>query len=495
MVDVVFIHCIYGSAKVAIFTFFSKKSFIFGDINAQKGKVNRFKAYIQRLTNISDHTDIPDAVSNIKGNINFRGPNVWILVFSIIIASVGLNVNSIPVIIGAMLISPLMGPIFGLGLGLGTNDTALIRDSLKNLVIMIVISVIASCLYFLISPLDLDKPTELLARTNPTIYDVLIALFGGFAGIFEISRKEKGTVMSGVAIATALMPPLCTAGYGIASGKVLYFIGASYLFFINCAFIILATYFSVRYMKFPSVKFADPRSMKRTKRLISAVVVILIVPSVLSAVSVIRQNNFDIAADDFLKETVSIGDNYIYNHNIEHHKGSKLEIFMAGPPLTTEKKESLYERAAGFGIGRDQLVITESTGSAGGNDMNEEFLKSLYDITNDEIQKRENLIAELEAELRKVEDSEIPYGQIAREIATQIPGITSLAILKGASVDMGDDYTTEDRTYVLISCGNGSAPNMERLREWLSVRLNEENLYVMEVDRNVIDGIKEKDSK
>ena len=324
---------------------------------------------------------------------------------------------------------------------------------------------------------------------------MLIALFGGFAGIFEISRKEKGTVMSGVAIATALMPPLCTAGYGIASGKVLYFIGASYLFFINCAFIILATYFSVRYMKFPSVKFADPRSMKRTKRLISAVVVILIVPSVLSAVSVIRQNNFDIAADDFLKETVSIGDNYIYNHNIEHHKGSKLEIFMAGPPLTTEKKESLYERAAGFGIGRDQLVITESTGNAGGNDMNEEFLKSLYDITNDEIQKREKLIAELEAELRKVEDSEIPYGQIAREIATQIPGITSLAILKGASVDMGDDYTTEDKIYVLISCGNGSAPNMERLREWLSVRLNEENLYVMEVDRNVIDGIKEKDSK
>ena len=127
--------------------------------------------------------------------------------------------------------------------------------------------------------------------------------------------------------------------------------------------------------------------------------------------------------------------------------------------------------------------------------MNEEFLKSLYDITNDEIQKRENLIAELEAELRKVEDSEIPYGQIAREIATQIPGITSLAILKGASVDMGDDYTTEDKIYVLISCGNGSAPNMERLREWLSVRLNEENLYVMKVDRNVIDGIKEKDSK
>ena len=266
-------------------------------------KTNRLKLYLLKLTNISSHVDIQAAVHNIKNNIYFRGPNVWILVFSIIIASVGLNVNSIPVIIGAMLISPLMGPIFGMGLGLGTNDTFLIKESVKNLLVMIVISIVASCLYFLISPLDLDKPTELLSRTNPTIYDVLIALFGGFAGIFEIARKEKGTVMSGVAIATALMPPLCTAGYGLASGNILYFIGAFYLFFINSAFIILATYFSVRYMKFPSVNFADAKTRKKTKRLMSAVVIILIVPSVLSAISVIRQNNFDIAADNFLKET------------------------------------------------------------------------------------------------------------------------------------------------------------------------------------------------
>ena len=302
-------------------------------------KTNRFKLYLMKLTNISSHVDIQAAVHNIKNNIYFRGPNVWILVFSIIIASVGLNVNSIPVIIGAMLISPLMGPIFGMGLGLGTNDTFLIKESVKNLLVMIVISIVASCLYFLISPLDLDKPTELLSRTNPTIYDVLIALFGGFAGIFEIARKEKGTVMSGVAIATALMPPLCTAGYGLASGNILYFIGAFYLFFINSAFMILATYFSVRYMKFPSVNFADAKTRKKTKRLMSAVVIILIVPSVLSAISVIRQNNFDIAADNFLKETVSLGENYIYNHDIDHRKGSKLEIFIAGTPLTTEKKE------------------------------------------------------------------------------------------------------------------------------------------------------------
>ena len=176
--------------------------------------------------NISSFIDVESAVENIRGSIYFRGPNVWILGTAIIIASVGLNVNSIPVIIGAMLVSPLMAPIMGVGLGLGTNDTGLIREALKNLLVMVVISIFASGLYFLISPLAMENPTELLARTNPTIYDVLIALFGGLAGIIETSRKEKGTVISGVAIATALMPPLCTVGYGLATLNLHYLFGA-----------------------------------------------------------------------------------------------------------------------------------------------------------------------------------------------------------------------------------------------------------------------------
>ena len=205
--------------------------------------MNSFK--IKRILNITNHIDTNAAETSIRGNIYFRGPNAWILAFSVIIASVGLNINSIPVIIGAMLISPLMGPIFGLGLGMGIRDMELMKDSAKNLLIMVIISLIASILYFLITPLQLNNPTELLARTNPTIYDVLIALFGGFAGIFEQCRKEKGTVFAGVAIATALMPPLCTAGFGIASGNLHYFVGALYLFCINSIFIALATYFTV----------------------------------------------------------------------------------------------------------------------------------------------------------------------------------------------------------------------------------------------------------
>ena len=185
---------------------------------------------------MNDQIDIEAASVAIRNGIYFKGQNVFILACAIIIASVGLNLNSIPVIIGAMLISPLMGPILGLGLGLGTNDLPLLKDAAKNFGIMVAISIIASTIYFILSPLNPAQQTELLARTNPTIYDVLIAFFGGSAGMLENTRKEKGTVLSGVAIATALMPPLCTVGYGIANWQWTFVAGALYLFLINSSF-------------------------------------------------------------------------------------------------------------------------------------------------------------------------------------------------------------------------------------------------------------------
>mgnify|MGYP003289058317 FL=1 len=198
---------------------------------------------VKSTLNLNDYIDTSLAEKSIRSNIYFRGPNAWILVIAMVIASIGLNVNSIPVIIGAMLISPLMGPIFGVGLGLGTNDFELVKASVKNLLIMVSISLIASLLYFLLTPLNLSNPSELLARTNPTIYDVAIALFGGFAGILEQCRKEKGTVFAGVAIATALMPPLCTTGFGLATGNWTYAAGAFYLYLINTIFISFTKYF------------------------------------------------------------------------------------------------------------------------------------------------------------------------------------------------------------------------------------------------------------
>ena len=189
--------------------------------------MNKVSYFFKSLVNMRDHVDADAAAANIRKGIYFRGPNVFILACAIIIASVGLNLNSIPVIIGAMLISPVMGPILGFGLGLGTNDTALVKDALKNFLVMVVISILASTLFYLLSPLRLEQQTELLARTNPTLYDVFIALFGGFAGMLENSRKEKGgTVIPGVAIATALMPPLCTVGYGISHLDLHFILGA-----------------------------------------------------------------------------------------------------------------------------------------------------------------------------------------------------------------------------------------------------------------------------
>lgn len=219
--------------------------------------------YLKELVNIYDESDPTATIANLTKGVEFRGDNVWLLLFAMIIASVGLNVNSTAVIIGAMLVSPLMGPIMGVGLSIGINDNTLLRKSLKNLAVMMIIALLASSIYFLLTPLS-DAQSELLARTKPTIFDVFIAFFGGAAGILASSRKqEKITVVSGVAIATALMPPLCTAGYGIGTGQPIYFFGAFYLFFINSFFIALATFLMVRYLRFPKRTYVDATRERR----------------------------------------------------------------------------------------------------------------------------------------------------------------------------------------------------------------------------------------
>ena len=244
---------------------------------------------IVEIVSLAEHVDVQGASDYIRKNVTLSGPNAYVLACAIFIASIGLNVNSTAVIIGAMLISPLMSPIIGIGYSLGVNDSQFLRKSAANLLYMIIISLLVSTVYFFITPLELEITSELDARTNPTIYDVLIALFGGLAGIIEISNKQKGTVFSGVAIATALMPPLCTAGYGLATLQIKYLVGALYLFFINSAFIALATFIMVKALKYPVLHFADPRVQRRVTRTISMVLLILIVPSVYSAITTVKE--------------------------------------------------------------------------------------------------------------------------------------------------------------------------------------------------------------
>ena len=351
--------------------------------------------FIKSLVSLSDYVDLDGANASIRKNIYFRGPNVYILACAIIIASVGLNVNSIPVIIGAMLISPVMGPILGFGFSLGVRDTQLLRDSIRNLAVMVGISIAASALYFLLSPLRLENPSELLARTNPTIYDVLIALFGGFAGILEISRSEKGTVLSGVAIATALMPPLCTVGYGIAVLNWAYVLGALYLFLINSIFIALATFVTVKFLKYPAVEEEGKQTRLRSSSL-ALILVLIIVPSVFSAVRIVKESNFRTHAARLVSENKTIGKGFIYDYSVDlNAKPATIELFMAGEKLSSTDKEHLFQEAEKYGISRNQLRFREEAVNARESITETEIVRGILEHSDRQVQRLYETISSL----------------------------------------------------------------------------------------------------
>ena len=436
-------------------------------------------SYMRDTANLTGQLDVDKAAANIRSNIYFRGPNVWILAFSIIIASVGLNVNSTAVIIGAMLISPVMGPIIGMGLGLGVNDTKLLGDSLRNLLIMVIISLIASSLFFLLSPLNLANPTELEARTSPSIYDVLIALFGGFAGILEQARKEKGTVMSGVAIATALMPPLCTAGFGIAKGSLHFFAGAMYLFTINAIFIMFATYLACKYLHFHQKSFADEGTARRTRRLITFVVLLVTVPSIWSAFIMIRNNNFTTNAQNFVSENRMYARSYIYDYKITGGRDRNVTVYLSGDALNEEEKLQLVELAGSYGIKGNELKIKENAYGSEDSE-SKKLVEGLYERFDRQMEIKENEILSLQSALDSLNGKRIPYEQITAETIAQYPAVHSLHLSRGATV--AADSTRTDGVLAIAYCSSElSVQDCARLENWLRVRLGRENLTLMTV--------------
>ena len=260
-----------------------------------------FRRFVRGRFDLSeDKASESEVIENIRKGIEFKGTNLWVLVFATFIASLGLNVNSTAVIIGAMLISPLMGPIMGIGLSVGINDFELMKRSLRNFGFMVLVSIATSTFYFVISPLS-NAQSELLARTVPTTYDVLIALFGGLAGIVAQSRKDRtSTVIPGVAIATALMPPLCTAGFGLATLQLKYFIGAFYLFFINTVFIAIATYMVVRFLKYEKHSFLDSKKERKVRRSMVLIVLVTLIPSVVIGYRIVKRSVFEANADRYV---------------------------------------------------------------------------------------------------------------------------------------------------------------------------------------------------
>lgn len=436
---------------------------------------NRFKDFI----NLSEHIDLIAASVNIRSNIPFRGPNVFILTFAIIIASLGLNVNSIPVIIGAMLISPLMGPIIGFGLGLGTNDTDLIWVALKNLLVMVAISIFASTLYFVLTPLEVDNPTELLARTNPTLYDVLIALFGGLAGIVEISRKERGTVMSGVAIATALMPPLCTVGYGIAQLNWHYALGALYLFFINSVFIAIATFAMVIFFRYPSVQLTNPKAVNRRRWTIIIVLVAMLVPGVFSTIDIVRSNRMHRMASQLVTNNKSIGRSYIYDYQIDKSSGKDvLNIWLMGEKIEDKDREEFYREAEKLNLSREQILFHEEALTAGFNQ--EALVKDIFANNEERLRRREQEIDSLQTQLDLIEQKEIPADQITKEIISQFPQVQSVVLARGNKVWL--DGREEEQVIAIVQTEEQrtlTTEQKERLTDWLKVRLDCLNVIVM----------------
>ncbi len=316
----------------------------------------------------------------IKKGIVFKGTNLWILFFAIIVASVGLNMNSTAVIIGAMLISPLMGPINGMGYSIATYDYELFKKSVKNFSFAILTSIAGSATYFALSPVS-TAHSELLARTSPTIYDVLIALFGGLAGIVAISSKQKGNVIPGVAIATALMPPLCTAGYGLATGQLNFFFGALYLFTINTIFIALAAVWISQLLKFPIRTIVDENKKKRINKIITLIITVVLLPSIYFGYQLVQQEKFLQNASLYVSNVSLVEGNYLLKYDIEA-KSNTITLVYGGSQLSDIQKKEIIRKSKDFRLEKANILIEQGLTFNNFDEKNIELIKLKEEIFN-----------------------------------------------------------------------------------------------------------------
>ena len=410
--------------------------------------------------------DKKKVLENVFNNISFRGSNLWILACAIIIASIGLNVNSTAVIIGAMLISPLMGPIVGAGFALGTYDFPLLKKSMKNLVIATGVSLLVSALYFYFSPFK-DVQSEILARTSPNIYDVLIAFFGGLVGVIAVTRVEKGNPIPGVAIATALMPPLCTAGYGIATFNFPYFAGAFYLYTINCFFICIATFFVVKYLKYPAASFKSIRYSRQIRIGITSLIFIMIIPSFYLAYTLWNEKKYTKTVEQFINtEFVSNGNMVIYKKIDYKSDPKKVELALLNRKLSEKEIETYNRILSNMGAANTELTFRQ----------NDEDLKT--EILN-EINKKENVLSEKDIAINNLK-SELNKYKLDDPTLTKELNILFPAI-KNISLGKIEQYPNTDS--VQIQCILlYSAPEdveEEKLKPWLAERLKTKNIVLI----------------
>jgi uncharacterized hydrophobic protein (TIGR00271 family) len=431
-----------------------------------------FVSFLKDRFNLEkERSEFEEIINSIKKGIYFRGTNLWVLIFAVFIASLGLNMNSTAVIIGAMLISPLMGPIMGIGLGAGINDFRLMKISLTNYLVAVFISLIASLLYFLITPLN-EAHSELLARTTPTVFDVFIALFGGLAGIIAVSSKEKGNVIPGVAIATALIPPLCTAGYGLAVGNFYFFFGALYLFFINSVFICLATYIMVRFLRFPLHHYQDPSTEKKVRLWIILIVMLAFLPSVYIAFVMVERNIYENNANRFINKEMTYPDNTILKRNVDA-ANHMISIFYIGEQVTPQMLAIAKTKLTDYHLGNSNIMVKQGLKETALPDMStlkSQIIQELFIKNEDLVAEQKNKIAELENELQIYSSPQLSTS-ILKEAQAFNPDITEASVTKSFILRKSNGIDTVFLTYFKFKrLPDWSQRN--RLEKWLKVRLN-----------------------
>ena len=399
----------------------------------------------------------------MESGIVFKGTNLWILIFAIFIASVGLNVNSTAVIIGAMLISPLMGPIIGVGYSLATYDFGLLRKSAANYGFAVITGLLTSTLYFLITPIN-EAHSELLARTQPNIYDVLIALFGGLAGIIAMSSKTKGNVIPGVAIATALMPPLCTAGYGLATANWPFFLGALYLFTINTVFIGAATLIAVRLLKFPIRDYADEKLKSRANRWVTIIALMTAIPSIYFGYIMVQQERYSQNAASFIRNETFIEGDFLLQSKVNPAM-KKISLIYGGKVITEIEKQTLESKLGIYGLENTELSIQQGFNV---NDLS--FSKSSQDGSSSELNRLKSELALNQIVLDSIYKKKELGKVLLKEIKSLYPQVTACSA--GQQIFYKDSTATP---FYLIVLQTASEPllnaDQKKLRTWLSSRL------------------------
>ena len=435
---------------------------------------------IKRYFNVLPYKDGEKyVIKQITNGINFQGSNLWILIFAVFIASLGLNVNSTAVIIGAMLISPLMGPIIGMGLALGIADLDLFKQSIKNYLVSTFISVITATIYFTLSPIT-DAQSELLARTSPTLYDVLIALFGGAAGFLAMSTKGRNNVVPGVAIATALMPPLCTAGYGLAVQNSSYFFGAFYLYFINTVFIAFTTCLGVRFLRFHRKQFINREKMRRVNLYIVSIIIITIIPASYMTWNIIKQSVFENNIENFVTKELNYSGTNILSHQYDL-KTKTLHVVAVGNPISTDSIAKAQKTMANYQLDGYALKVIQGS--------NSDSLLLLQHKNKGQLMVGEKNTAEwqelayrndvLQKQLNSYTHYPVLANDMREELKVVCPSAKSI-ILSKASESFVDSASIKHHIVAIVKTNKTLAKdNRKQLYDWLKVKVKSDSLELI----------------